>query len=103
MSDYPALREFIATKLADNLPGDARYVNTKRDRQCWNNYADFFRCVAVREEKGKDTIPCEYFRAQVAQVCPAKWTAEWDEQRAAGCFPANKYSLEPATVFPEDE
>ena len=51
---------------------------------------DFFRCVAVREEKGKDTIPCEYFRNQVAQVCPQKWTADWDEQRAAGCFPANK-------------
>ena len=54
---------------------------------------DFFRCVAVREEKGKDIVPCEYFRAAVAQACPQKWTAEWDEQRAQGCFPANKVSI----------
>ena len=38
MSDYPALRQYIAT-IADNMPVDARHVNTKRDRQCWNNYA----------------------------------------------------------------
>merc|ERR1712035_106968 len=39
--------------------------------------------------------------AAVAQACPQKWTAEWDEQRAQGCFPANKYALEPANIFPE--
>merc|ERR1712168_1397268 len=30
------------------------------------------------------------------QICPLKWTEEFDDQRANRCFPAKIYSMEPA-------
>ncbi len=39
MSDYPALRKQIETIGDTVIANDPRFVNTKRDRQCWVNYA----------------------------------------------------------------
>merc|ERR1739848_543771 len=96
MSDYPALRQQIETKGDAVIANDPRFVNTNRARQCWVNYADYYRCLAVRQQNGKDTAPCEYFRNQFLQMCPLKWMEEFDDQRANRCFPSKIYSMEPA-------
>merc|ERR1711951_311257 len=80
MSDYPALRQQIENIGDSNIANDPRFVNTNRARQCWVNYADYYRCLAVRQQNGKDTAPCGYFRNQFLQICPLKI-----------------YSMEPAT------
>jgi len=96
MSDYPALRKQIENIGDTNIANDPRFVNTNRARQCWVNYADYYRCLAVRQQNGKDTAPCEYFRNQFLQMCPLKWMEEFDDQRANRCFPSKIYSMEPA-------
>merc|ERR1711970_39910 len=96
MSDYPALRQQIETKGDAVIANDPRFVNTNRARQCWVNYADYYRCLAVGQQNGKDTEPCTYFKNQFLQICPLKWTEEFDDQRANRCFPAKIYSMEPA-------
>merc|ERR1712025_1422951 len=77
MSDYPALRQQIETKGDAVIANDPRFVNTNRARQCWVNYADYYRCLAVRQQNGKDTEPCTYFKNQFLQICPLKWTEEF--------------------------
>jgi hypothetical protein len=54
-SDYPALRKHINTYDRFTLSQDPRFVQTNRLRHCWINYADFHRCLYVREYMGKDT------------------------------------------------
>merc|ERR1711990_331610 len=102
MSDYPALRKQIENIGDTNIANDPRFVNTNRARQCWVNYADYYRCLAVRQQNGKDTAPREYFRNQFLQMCPLKWMEEFDDQRANRCFPSKIYSMEPANSRPLD-
>ena len=54
-TDYPALRKHIAAYGQTTLSQDPRWVNTNKMRGCWINYADFHRCLYVREYMGKDT------------------------------------------------
>ncbi|KAG2341439.1 COX6B-domain-containing protein [Suillus weaverae] len=68
---------------------DARFPNTNQTRHCFQNYTDYFKCVAA---KGEDFAPCKQFKRAYNSLCPNEWIAKWDEQRENGTFPA---SLEP--------
>ncbi|KAG2148997.1 cytochrome c oxidase, subunit VIb [Suillus bovinus] len=68
---------------------DARFPNTNQTRHCFQNYTDYFKCVAA---KGEDFAPCKQFKRAYNSLCPNEWVAKWDEQRENGTFPA---SLEP--------
>ncbi|KIJ57638.1 hypothetical protein HYDPIDRAFT_184275 [Hydnomerulius pinastri MD-312] len=72
---------------------DARFPNTNQTRHCFQNYTDYFKCVAA---KGDDFAPCKQFKRAYNSLCPSQYTsltiAKWDDQRENGTFPA---SLEP--------
>lgn len=70
---------------------DPRFLNTNRWRSCWVHYADFYRCTHVREQLGKDTEVCGYFRNNFLQICPEGMIKKFDEQRAAKIFPSPVY------------
>lgn len=59
-TDYPALRKHLFAYGKNNLSQDPRWINTNRMRQCWINYADFYRCTYVRDYLGKDTEVREF-------------------------------------------
>merc|ERR1712048_1216979 len=79
-TDYPALRKHIAAYGRHSLSQDPRFINTNRQRQCWINYSEFYRCLYVREYLGKDTEVCGYFRNNFLQACPPQQIATYDEQ-----------------------
>ncbi|KAI8612334.1 cytochrome c oxidase, subunit VIb [Chytriomyces sp. MP71] len=64
---------------------DARFPNQNQTKNCWQNYVDYFKCVA---NKGEDYAPCNQFKSVYKSLCPTKWTEQWDEQREEGKFPA---------------
>ncbi|KAJ3020105.1 UNVERIFIED_CONTAM: Cytochrome c oxidase subunit 6B [Siphonaria sp. JEL0065] len=64
---------------------DARFPNQNQTKNCWQNYVDYFKCVA---NKGEDYAPCKQFKQVYTALCPIKWTEQWDEQRENGSFPA---------------
>ncbi|KAJ3077941.1 Cytochrome c oxidase subunit 6B [Quaeritorhiza haematococci] len=64
---------------------DARFPNTNQARNCWQNYVDYFKCVAA---KGEEYQPCYQFKIAYRSLCPTKWVERWDEQREANVFPA---------------
>ncbi|KAH9838781.1 cytochrome c oxidase subunit VIb [Rhodofomes roseus] len=68
---------------------DARFPNTNQTRHCFQNYTDYFKCIAA---KGEEFAPCKQFKRAYNSLCPNEWIAKWDEQRENGTFPA---SLEP--------
>jgi|ERR1712048_346637 len=95
-TDYPALRKHIAAYGRHSLSQDPRFINTNRQRQCWINYSEFYRCLYVREYLGKDTEVCGYFRNNFLQACPPQQIATYDEQRENNIFPSNVYSRDVA-------
>ncbi|THH16674.1 hypothetical protein EW146_g4021 [Bondarzewia mesenterica] len=92
---------------------DARFPYTNQTRHCFQNYTDYFKCIAA---KGEDFAPCKQFKRAYNSLCPSPCfssirhalfflltvfvrprrrmgaIARWDEQRENGTFPA---SLEP--------
>ncbi|KAI0774966.1 subunit VIb of cytochrome c oxidase, partial [Trametes elegans] len=71
---------------------DARFPNTNQTRHCFQNYTDYFKCIAA---KGEDYAPCKQFKRAYNSLCPStlpNLIEKWDEQRENGTFPA---SLEP--------
>ncbi|KAJ3283778.1 Cytochrome c oxidase subunit 6B [Rhizoclosmatium sp. JEL0117] len=64
---------------------DARFPNQNQTKNCWQNYVDYFKCVA---NKGEDYAPCNQFKQVYKSLCPIKWVETWDEQRDNGSFPA---------------
>ncbi|KAL5485747.1 COX12 [Sanghuangporus weigelae] len=85
---------------------DARFPNTNQTRHCFQNYTDYFKCIAA---KGEDFAPCKQFKRAYNSLCPSTsrqfsiflpsvkymssaMISKWDEQRDNGTFPA---SLEP--------
>ncbi|KAJ3262801.1 Cytochrome c oxidase subunit 6B [Chytriomyces hyalinus] len=64
---------------------DARFPNQNQTKNCWQNYVDYFKCVA---NKGEDYAPCTQFKKVYTSLCPIKWVETWDEQRDEGKFPA---------------
>ncbi|KAI0788064.1 cytochrome c oxidase subunit VIb [Fomes fomentarius] len=68
---------------------DARFPNQNQTRHCFQNYTDYFKCIAAR---GEDYAPCKQFKRAYNSLCPNEWVTKWDEQRENGTFPA---SLEP--------
>ncbi|KAJ3203179.1 Cytochrome c oxidase subunit 6B [Entophlyctis luteolus] len=64
---------------------DARFPNQNQTKNCWQNYVDYFKCVA---SKGEDYAPCNQFKSVYISLCPVKWVEDWDEQRGEGRFPA---------------
>ncbi|TBU22264.1 cytochrome c oxidase, subunit VIb [Dichomitus squalens] len=90
---------------------DARFPNQNQTRHCFQNYTDYFKCIAA---KGEDYAPCKQFKRAYNSLCPSSHhtlsshinhlvasvaalktngrIAKWDEQRENGTFPA---SLEP--------
>ncbi|KAJ1555636.1 Cytochrome c oxidase subunit 6B [Cladochytrium tenue] len=64
---------------------DARFPNTNQTKNCWQNYVDYFKCVAA---KGDGFVPCQQFKKTYTSLCPIKWVETWDEQREEGVFPA---------------
>ncbi|KAF8121831.1 cytochrome c oxidase subunit VIb [Boletus edulis] len=72
---------------------DARFPNTNQTKHCFQNYTDYFKCVAA---KGEDYAPCKQFKRAYNSLCPSKCygsrIARFDDQRENGTFPA---SLEP--------
>ncbi|KIJ57534.1 hypothetical protein HYDPIDRAFT_184280 [Hydnomerulius pinastri MD-312] len=72
---------------------DARFPNTNQTRHCFQNYTDYFKCVAA---KGDDFAPCKQFKRAYNSLCPSQYISltigKWDDQRENGTFPA---SLEP--------
>ncbi|KAI0059174.1 cytochrome c oxidase subunit VIb [Artomyces pyxidatus] len=76
---------------------DARFPYTNQTRHCFQNYTDYFKCIAA---KGEDFAPCKQFKRAYNSLCPSTFArlnsnsqiSRWDEQRENGTFPA---SLEP--------
>ncbi|EED81619.1 subunit VIb of cytochrome c oxidase, partial [Postia placenta Mad-698-R] len=72
---------------------DARFPNTNQTRHCFQNYTDYFKCIAA---KGEEFAPCKQFKRAYNSLCPSTYTpcaiGKWDEQRENNTFPA---SLEP--------
>ncbi|KAG6864631.1 Cytochrome c oxidase subunit 6B [Blastosporella zonata] len=68
---------------------DARFPNTNQTRNCFQNYTDYFKCIAA---KGDDFAPCKQFQRAYNSLCPNEWISKFDEQRESNTFPA---SLEP--------
>ncbi|KAH6913271.1 cytochrome c oxidase, subunit VIb [Coprinopsis sp. MPI-PUGE-AT-0042] len=69
---------------------DARFPQTNQTLNCWQNYCDYFKCVAA---KGDGYAPCKQFKKAYNSLCPsASPISKWDDQRDNGTFPA---SLEP--------
>ncbi|WFD31095.1 Cytochrome c oxidase subunit 6B [Malassezia sp. CBS 17886] len=65
---------------------DSRFPNQNQTRHCWQNYADYFRCI---NQKGEDYTPCKHFYKAYKALCPDEWVERWNEQRENGSFPAN--------------
>ncbi|KAI5987172.1 cytochrome c oxidase subunit VIb [Pisolithus marmoratus] len=61
---------------------DARFPNTNQTRHCWQNYTDYFKCVAA---KGEEFAPCRQFKRAYHSLCPSELqlisVSKWDEQR----------------------
>ncbi|KAI9351142.1 cytochrome c oxidase, subunit VIb [Zopfochytrium polystomum] len=64
---------------------DARFPNQNQTKHCWQNYVDYFKCVAA---KGDDFVPCQQFKKTYTSLCPTKWVEKWDDERENGVFPA---------------
>ncbi|KZP27304.1 cytochrome c oxidase subunit VIb [Athelia psychrophila] len=68
---------------------DARFPNTNQTRHCFQNYTDYFKCIAA---KGDDYAPCKQFKRAYNSLCPSAYLLlieKWDDQRENGTFPAN--------------
>lgn len=85
MSDSEASSKYVLQTYEFN----AKFPNTNQTRNCFQNYVDYFKCVAA---KGEDFQPCKQFQRTYNSACPNEWINRFDEQREAGTFPA---SLEP--------
>ncbi|PPQ73175.1 hypothetical protein CVT26_014774 [Gymnopilus dilepis] len=81
--------ELTSKYVLQTVPFDARFPNTNQTRNCFQNYTDYFKCIAA---KGEDFPPCKQFKKAYNSLCPNEWISKWDEQRENGTFPA---SLEP--------
>ena len=69
-------------------PYDPRFPNTNKNKMCWVNYVDFFRCVA-KEGGDEEAEACQQFKKNYFSLCPGFWLESWDQQRADGVFPAD--------------
>ncbi|KAH9925539.1 cytochrome c oxidase, subunit VIb, partial [Fomitopsis serialis] len=47
---------------------DARFPNTNQTRHCFQNYTDYFKCIAA---KGEDFAPCKQFKRAYNSLCPS--------------------------------
>ncbi|WFD39795.1 Cytochrome c oxidase subunit 6B [Malassezia japonica] len=65
---------------------DSRFPNQNQTRHCWQNYADYYRCI---NKKGEDYEPCKLFFNNYNSLCPNEWIAKWNELRENDAFPAN--------------
>jgi cytochrome c oxidase subunit 6b len=52
---------------------DARFPNSNQTKRCWQNYADYYRCIAVLGE-GKQE--CQQFYRAFRSLCPDEWVSE---------------------------
>ncbi|EJU04694.1 cytochrome c oxidase subunit VIb [Dacryopinax primogenitus] len=68
---------------------DARFPNQNQTKHCYQNYIDYYKCIAA---KGEDFPPCKQFFRAFNSLCPNSWIGQFDEQRENGTFPS---SLEP--------
>ncbi|XP_013381150.1 cytochrome c oxidase subunit 6B1 [Lingula anatina] len=50
-------------------PFDARFTTWNQMRLCWQNFADYQRCIKL---KGKTYEPCKWFSNRYLSFCPAK-------------------------------
>ncbi|KAK9449079.1 cytochrome c oxidase subunit 6B [Limtongia smithiae] len=62
---------------------DPRFPNQNQTAHCWQNYVDYYKCVAA---KGEEFKPCAQFRNGYRLLCPLSWVEKWDEQRENGNF-----------------
>ena len=74
--EYPKLK---------TAPFDARFPNQNQNKNCWQNYVDYFKCIRA---KGEDFEPCQHFKSVYRSLCPTAWVSRWDEQRENNTFPA---------------
>jgi len=74
----------IALENYTTAPFDARFPNTNQTKNCWQNYADYHRCLKL---KGEDYEPCEWFKRVYKSMCPFAWVESWDDQRENGTWP----------------
>merc|ERR1712210_44233 len=81
-SDFPALRRHVNIMGRYAVSQDPRFLNTNRWRSCWVHYADFYRCTHVREQLGKDTEVCGYFRNNFPDLSRRH---DQEVRRAASC------------------
>ncbi|KAI0758364.1 cytochrome c oxidase subunit VIb, partial [Trametes elegans] len=68
---------------------DARFPNTNQTRHCFQNYTDYFKCIAA---KGEDYAPCKQFKRAYNSLCPVRYPTSGMSSAENGTFPA---SLEP--------
>ncbi|KAM6453372.1 cytochrome c oxidase subunit 6B2 isoform 1-T2 [Liasis olivaceus] len=68
-------------------PFDSRFPFTNQTRNCYQNYLDYYRCLKIMKEKGKDVQKCEWYHKVFKSLCPTSWVNQWDEQRKQGIFP----------------
>merc|ERR1711884_466096 len=79
-NERPAVQGHLTMK---TVPYDPRFQNTNQNRNCWQNYVDYHRCVNL---KGEDFEPCKFFFKNFTTLCPSEWVEKWDDQRDAGSF-----------------
>ncbi|KAI0951579.1 Cytochrome c oxidase subunit 6B, variant 2 [Taiwanofungus camphoratus] len=51
---------------------DARFPNTNQTRHCFQNYTDYFKCIAA---KGEEFAPCKQFKRAYNSLCPNEWVS----------------------------
>lgn len=56
----------------ETAPFDARFPNANQTKNCWQNYADYQRCIKI---KGEDYGPCQYFQKIFKEICPSFWVS----------------------------
>ncbi|KIK80972.1 hypothetical protein PAXRUDRAFT_833206, partial [Paxillus rubicundulus Ve08.2h10] len=70
---------------------DARFPNTNQTRHCFQNYTDYFKCIAA---KGEDFAPCKQFKRAYNSLCPSEHidsqirrsAREWNISRLLGAL-----------------
>ena len=65
-----AALEAQGTPLYETAPYDARFPNQNQTKNCWQNYADYHKCLRA---KGPEYEPCKYFYKIYRDICPELW------------------------------
>ena len=88
---YPAgisqcLNEYFTKSFFWQPKFDPRFPHQNQTKRCFVNYADYQRCLKVKE----DPSECDYFKQTAKIMCPQQWIEKYEEQVQNGSFPMRK-------------